>query len=385
MKKLLLIMLSMIILTSCSVFDNKSNTQQAENFQLSSVNDAYEGIDELEGSDFGNIKMPDHITQTEVNELYKFSVINRKDADNNEAERVFKAFFGDKYDEKRYIGKRDENDVYYFYGEETGDFGQYYNGNASLKTADFTNGFQLSNIKHVYHIGSDDNESIELSGDKLTVSQLGSSALERLTLIFSDAFSPFTIAPKDIFEYEDTSGDNCVQMICALEYNGLMLEEYVSPHTENSTRQKDGADIMTFYQFNSIQLDLKKNNEYMFLLSSMPKTVTESKKITELISLKTATELLKKELSSNSRYEFDDVRLMYCSKVTKPIYSMDMENGEEILKELDNMSDEYVPTWCFICNDELSGYSRWSVKVNALTGEITIDAPDGAAGVIFNE
>ena len=96
----------------------------------------------------------------------------------------------------------------------------------------------------------------------------------------------------------------------------------------------------------------------------------------EIISLKAAAELLQNELADNLRLRFTEVRLMYCCKDTYPNLDPNINGDKEAMrekmeKEFSIQRSEYVPTWCFFLGNPDS--VRTSIKINAVTGEITID------------
>ena len=86
---------------------------------------------------------------------------------------------------------------------------------------------------------------------------------------------------------------------------------------------------------------------------------------------------MKNGLAEYSLYSFDDVKLMYVNLFTSetPENMMKLTNEErrEYFKKSAETEREFTPTWAFIVNNNGSGFERKLIKVNAITGEITID------------
>ena len=133
---------------------------------------------------------------------------------------------------------------------------------------------------------------------------------------------------------------------------------------------------MSFYSFVQPNLDVFGKDEFSNFHTDPPYVIKSKEEITKLYSLKDACEILKSGLAEYSNYKFDDVRLMYVNLFTSEsqnLSKMTVEEQKEYFKKSAEAEREFTPTWAFIMNDNGSGFERKLIKVNAVTGEITMD------------
>lgn len=378
--KQILIIISILLFTSCSVFDNKSNTQQVDNVELSSVNEAYDGIDELMGKDLGVIKLPDRINAQDTSDVYTFSArIHQPVAaeENKEyAINLYSDFFGNSFDKNK-CGF-DDLQYYYLYTEDGKELARYADGMISL----VKNDYEISDDSVIQkRYNADSTEQIKIGNDICSISDISGYAKSFLDAELPDLYDGFTIEPYDVFTRKNSDTDIAL-INCTQSYHGIPFEDYPTNYSVIS-KDNSGNDLITSYYATDIRMTMNAKNSIAWVHIDNPVEITQTEKLDKMISLKSAIEILQNELSSLSKYNFDEIKLMYCSKQTYINYDysqMTLEEQLEKSKELNNTEYEFYPTWCFISNNELSGYSRWIVKLNAITGEITIDAPDGVAG-----
>lgn len=93
------ISLLFLFLFGCSSQDNKSNNHSTDDARLEPVEQAYDGCDKLLGSDHCSFKLPEKISKVDFNKVYSLSCNTLKNDDMTNAEKLFKTFYGDDFDE----------------------------------------------------------------------------------------------------------------------------------------------------------------------------------------------------------------------------------------------------------------------------------------------
>ena len=93
------ISLLFLFLFGCSSQDNKSNNHSTDDARLEPVEQAYDGCNKLLGSDHGSFKLPEKISKVDFNKVYSLSCNTLKNDDMTNAEKLFKTFYGDDFDE----------------------------------------------------------------------------------------------------------------------------------------------------------------------------------------------------------------------------------------------------------------------------------------------
>lgn len=375
-KKLFLTAVMTITLSACSTQDNTNNSKTADGYELKPVSHAYDGVDEILGKDYGNMIMPESITVSDFDEVYKLSLNYSSnlgaDVDYaSEAKEILPVFYGDSFDES--LCGFDDHNFYYDYSNGN-DYASY-NRVLSLRRGSFSAyNVTTDNIDKTVRLKNGGNELIQVGSDTVTANELAETTSGYIDAAFSDIFSDFEIVPLDVHQYTH-EGMTYAQVICGQKYKGIYIEEYSSPFSQQTET------TLTFYPFTQINFRYKGRNELATLNFSANDVILNAEKVEEIIPLTEAVEILKSELSSYSEYVFDDITLKYCSKTQQPIIEIIDGKEPEWVEEYRKEPTVYVPTWHFICDNENSGYSRWGVKVNALTGEITIDALPGTVDV----
>lgn len=159
-----------------------------------------------------------------------------------------------------------------------------------------------------------------------------------------------------------------------------MLEDRFTPLFK--TEDKGFYQVMTNYTPAYVDVDLVGKDSISFLDIYFSNNIPDPEKLEKIISLKQAAELLERELAPQSGYRFNEVSLIYCNKATSPtlIPTEEMmgkdiildfpEENARMYEEFGEVIHRFDPTWCFYYGSEEAGAS---VKVNARTGEITID------------
>ena len=381
MKKVLPIAIAaLLIFTSCLENDTDTYKDESLGAEQKEISMLYEGYEELQGKDFGIIKLPTSIVPQDTSSVYSFSArIHSRDASekNQEyAQKLFRSFFGDEYASSNC--RFDELNYYCKYYDGDNELGRYADGMINLVKKDYI----ISNEEQMQEVfKANDNTQIPLGKASCNISEVTGCVKSFLDKELPDAFSDYTIEPQDIFPRKN--GDSNVVLVnCVQKYHGLPFEEYPSDYSVQGF-DNEGNETVTSYYSTDIRFTLNDKESIAAIHIDKPIEITKKEKLTEIIPLKQAVDILCNELSEYSKYEFEEVKLMYCSKKTYTSYDYSKMTPEQQLEksdELNKIEDEYYPTWCFISDNHLSGYSRWIVKVNAVTGEITIAAPEGVAG-----
>ena len=361
-------------MTSC--YSNDSQSIKAKQIEKDPVKNAYNNYTELLSMESDAFSMPEYIETIDFDEIYRFS-INRKidDIYDNESQgnTVFKAFFGAEFDEKecKFIDNNGDKIYSYLVGDEIK--GSFYNGEIVLYSLDIGELLQDNDNTTIYDIKKEGDKILNLAGGDFTVNSVINSATSELINIIGDTFSQFTVEPKSICTVQTNKGTYS-HIVYGLCYKNVPIEAFPSPMFTLSN--ENGMEMQECYQFRNIVVETSSDKKIEFINAMAPYVFYDKEKLEYMISLSGAVDILKNELAPNSNYNITDVKLEYCSKTKKPSVTTEADYGniEAENKRRDiirNMHDEFVPTWCFIVDrDERSSFN---IKVNAITGELTLD------------
>lgn len=368
-----MIIVSLFMFVSCAAQDNSDNTYDTETSDKVPVSQAWEGYEELLGNDYGVFIMPDKLEpldadvlysfQTELNIPYGSLVTEEMKAD---ALRFAKIFFGDSFDAGELTVNDQINAVQY-----NGELGQMvYRGfpEGTLKGSVLDCLDNYENVFGAFRSGRDDDSVMQFEDGSCTVGEFCSNVQEYIDSALYPVYDGFDLFPYEIFNYYSSeTGLKRAEIRCAARFKGVMLEEYFSPFSYYGNDPETGLIKEQYYIPFDIRIgyDSPTNPVYNFP-DTAPRHAVDITEHKEIISLKQAVELLKDNLAPNMRFEFDDVRLTYCSMQTS------LHNGEVGAEQIVDPTP-YEPTWCFFRNSQTPGKARDGVKVNALTGEIIID------------
>ncbi len=373
-RKILVLIAVAIVLSSCRFQDNYAKTQSTEKVTLSPVSQAYDGVEELLGKDFGAFSLPENVTPENVQEAYRLSLSYRsiqepqKDV-SQQAKQQFQNFFGNNFKEENVTTANSAcGELTYTYVDpETSDEGQF-NGGFLAKRGNYVEpSGDIESCEAVEFLRGED-KNISLQGGSAKASELAEKANDYLRSNFSEQYGELDIKSKCVYFYNQPQPTAAV--CCAQYFKGIPLEEYPSPLNIDN---QDGT--ITYYFFNYIFCNFQNADSIDKLdISIAFDQIMETEKLDKIISLKQAVEILQTELAPESGYVFDDVQLLYCCKHTQKEANLD-ENGELPDWYEDYRKEPFVftPTWCFFFNNEYSGLTREAVKVDAITGEITLD------------
>ena len=383
------LVLALIFVISGTFRENDLHTQSVEEFTLSPVKEAYSGKEEILGTtielpvgeeDKVSLKFPAVISEYHPEKAYILTNITNAAYDfkkgaaeiQENAPKLFKAFYGDKYDEsccsfvelneletyiiENYNGKNGETawlgvSGYSLIGDQNA-FANYSKNAVTLDTC--------------FYKDSPD-KTVELPDGQITLT----AAAERFAELFKTTLSDFT------FGYEirpckavisECGGDKALRIVGEQLYFGIPFESC------GSTFIQSKGDEMTSYGFSYADAEMTSVKDFFLVSNQMNPIIARFEPLDKIIPLKGAVEILKKNLARNTDYTFSDIKLMYCCKHTQQNINVNDEDREKLKKliaEENTREDVYRPTWYFIIKEESD--STCGIKVDAVTGEITMD------------
>ena len=383
------LVLALIFVISGTFRENDLHTQSVEEFTLSPVKEAYSGKEEILGTtielpvgeeDKVSLKFPAVISEYHPEKAYILTNITNAAYDfkkgaaemQEKAPMLFRAFYGDKYDEsgcsfvelneletyiiENYNGKNGETawlgvSGYSLIGDQNA-FANYSQKAVTIDTC--------------FYKDSPD-KTVELPDGQITLT----AAAERFAELFKTTLSDFT------FGYEirpckavisECGGDKALRIVGEQLYFGIPFESC------GSTFIQSKGDEMTSYGFSYADAEMTSVKDFFLVSNQMNPIIARFEPLDKIIPLKGAVEILKKNLARNTDYTFSDIKLMYCCKHTQQNINVNDEDREKLKKliaEENTREDVYRPTWYFIIKEESD--STCGIKVDAVTGEITMD------------
>ena len=377
--KMLTITLAALLLISCSSQENGENAKQADGTNKVPISQIWNGYEELQGKQYGNaFTLPEKIEPVNVERLYSFVP-----KDNPKWEKVkstakpfMKAFYGESFkDDNMTETSNSAGEKRIEYSSREGDY-CLVTGSGPL--AGNKAGFEPLSATSIIEVTdrydpSQRDVSLELDIGTCTVGELCDNAKSFCDRTFRPLFSDYEFEPAKVTVCLTNEMKNHAMVICGMRYKGLLMEPFFSQLNQVEDRGK--YQVYTYYSPNYIELDMNgADSVYAFNNQAIP-SQNKEKELTEIISFKSAVGLLENNLAVNSDYKIEKVSLMYCQKFTYPGLSSDEKTNSDILADYGEIPDQpYVPTWCFSWESTVNNsYAVFYVKVNAVTGEITID------------
>lgn len=365
-----------LLLAGCGS-DNSGNTQETEIKEFVPVSEMYDGYEQLQGKDFGNFKLPESIEKPEFEKLYRFPD-RRGGADVPDEETRTKELL------KRTFGEEPEESLISAY--ENWDGSKTYTLTLPEgRSAAVLHGFPISIIKSAEELITPQQELIheyspedgggivELKNSSCSVSELLDNMQKRLESEVMQGLEGFEFVPRSISNFRNSNSVSYTQIEYEVYYRGIKLE-YDSPMSV--LQSKSEYQVMTSYSINSVSLTAADKEDYAIFSSTFSEQYPLTEEVTEAISLERAVQILQNELAQYSFYDFDSVELCYCCKITAPVITnTDKDEDSRILADYGEIETAYFePTWCFnYTGNPNVQQRREAVKVNAVTGEITID------------
>ena len=366
-KKVIAIFCAAIMLTACA--ENDADQQQTDSAEAKPVSELYEGYEELQGNDYEIFTMPEKILPQGIDKLYTFTRNKRFTVEQEQnGKRVFKAFWGKEFDESKCAYSA--YDTYYTYNEDGEETGSFDNGSFILQKA---GSGRIKDDKAItyYSVEQEPDAVIQLAGGSVKTSELAEKTKQFIADCGADdLYGDFSVEPMWVTVFDTDKGINA-SVICALYYCGVPTDTFTNYF---KTGQKDGQMTDTYYIAPMLTLQFAGPEDLRTAHFSSGIRIYDKKELTSAITLKGAVSLLEKELAEYSDYDFLSVRLCYCCLLTRPNgeeYADNESKMKELKESLLDIHDEFVPTWCFYYLT-LAGQMEL-IKVNAITGEITID------------
>lgn len=377
MKKLMSVITALALTASllCGCSKDGGTAKEVEDVKKVPVSQIWDGYEELQGQDYGVIKMPDKIEKQDADKLFRLRTELRKGDHEKFTEQFLKAFFGSSYEEK-YLTLNSESKTYEYKAPD-GSYG-YINelGPATAGNENFVSRKNKFSASKNYSAEKDRNVTLNLSGGDCTVGELCDKAQEFISSALLPLYNSddLPMRPVRVTYIKSKDGkDAYADVYCTYSYKGISFDDSTAPFERTIL---DGLPVQTFFLTPCITLSFDCKDRVGLYSSMTVPYDPKPEELTELVPLSEAAELLKKELAAKSRYEFEKVSLKYCKKVTAPDTAYDdSELSSAAISTIAEHDDGYiVPMWVFqwSVRDD-NGLSQLAIKVNAVTGEITID------------
>lgn len=369
------VIIIMIFVSSCSSQDNGGNTQLTDGADKVPFSQAWDGYKDLQGQSYGDIlSLPDKIEPMEIDRLYSFVPVDGPDLETVTLGTVpfLKEFFGDSFNEA-YVSENADSLTKSLasYNSPEGDYGKVmFSGPQSASKGG--TGTDIIETMGIYEPGESD-VRLELDGGSCTVGQVCETVKSFCNKTLFPLYEGYEFEPVRVTYYVGTDMKQKVRVTCGLKYKGLLMEPFFSRF--NQIDDRGFYQVMTYYSPNFILFDLDRADSIFYFSNISIPSKKNEEELTEIISLKKAVELLKENLAPNSQYRVEKISLMYCQKFTYPALWGDEKLDSDIMADFgDPQAQPYVPTWCFTWEKEIDGFREiFHLKVNAVTGEITVD------------
>lgn len=360
MKKLIFIILSLALLTSCSAFDNQANHKEIDNAQKSAVSEAYAGYSNLLEKDYEKFKLPSNIESIDIAKVYELSCnIPKNNISREDIIEIYRSFYGDNFNEDN-LFTDEHGGVLYQAGEN---MSAYWGMDLSLTSEDYS---VTDGSSKEYDTYIDKNEKVKFNNDDITIGDISDNISDDINKLLSSFYPDYTIKVETIKLLDDSNAE----FICSLSKDNVSFQYLSSEYLSYD------ADNMVYWAFSPIS-GIYGDDGIKMVNASAPNVIVEKTELNEIISVTEAVELLEKELANNMDLEFSDIRLMYCFLTSQPaidrINSENAEQAEKLTEEYNLKEKKYEPVWCFEIKSEADNVSKQYIKVNAITGELFVD------------
>lgn len=381
MKKILfstLLLLMSLVMVSCSSQDNNGNIKETDSFEKTRISQLYDGYEELQGKKYSGFTLPQIIEKPTFDSLYRFPDRRGGSEIPSEEEntiKLFKRCFGDKYDNNALDVNEnwDKSKTYsLFLPDGTGAVVLHGFPVSIIKDPSgnlLTSNFELLNT----YTGSERDKTVELRDGRCTTGELLDGIGKCLERDILPSIGGFDIYPLSIHNCKNSDGICYAEIEYGIKYKGIPLEDKSAMFI---SQQRSGYQVITSYSISTLSVVTAYRTDYSVFSSTFSDQYPLVEELSEAISLDSAVQLLQKELAPNINLEFDSVELKYCCKITAPTLTVtDKDKDSQILADYGEIKTAFFePTWCFYYRKSYDGNSiQEAVKVNAITGEITID------------
>ena len=377
--KILLGGIVILALSSCAAQDNNGNTYETESSDKVPVSQAWDGYEELQGKQYGNIfKMPEMIEPVRVETLYSFVPKDRPDWDRVKAgaETFFKAMYGDSYGSENIIESISPGGVQQIQYLSSEDDAMV---TSSGIVYAYRNGYRSKAVTlQPETLGSYDPKTsrdvmLHLDDGDCTVGELCDQVAAFSKNAFYPMYEGYELEPVYVSYQSAPDMSELANVVVGIKRDGIFMETYPSQLFEQEHR-KD-YDVLTYYSFNQMSFTMSGKDSILGFTNVTLLSKMQEVPVNKIIPLKSAVKLLETSLAEQSDYRFQKIDLMYCQKFTYPALTGNESLNSEIMADYGEIPDQpFVPTWCFTWTTD-QGQERLiqHIKVNAVTGEITVD------------
>ncbi len=361
-----------LLLTACtqapeSVKSNNHETKDVNKAGMVSAENVWNDLDDAYNTEYTKFKLPEKnlIKQEKFDEIYsaKVTYTNVEDDENWYLERIpkFEEAMGATVSgepEKKKKCCYDHNDENY-----TVLLTRYGCGNITLKK--LWESTQMSDLVKSCIINR--NEDI-LDDNETNAVKKAEELSKKTNKVFDNEFESVPVFLQESIKNSNTH----IRVYLQSYYNGVGIYPASAIYGDSDyTSDSNGRAVMYIKHY----ADFKNGELENFNSGNSYKTIDKTK-LDNVVSFKSACDILEKELSSNMNMEFDDVKLWY----------------EPRGKELDGTREDYgedkdiylTPKWYFLMYDNtnlVNGYSYayyvYYVTVDCVTGEIHVIMPGG--------
>ncbi|WP_028510974.1 hypothetical protein [Ruminococcus sp. NK3A76] len=359
----------LIFLTSCSFIDD-GNTKSVESVEYVETKDSYKNYEAVLNEEHSGFTLPDSIDVVDTNELYVITLgytntEKSEDKLRENGELLIKGICGESKDGGKIVTAENGDPFRYEYSDADIEclydlFDGYIIRTGSMPELDYCN------INEVF-TDSTDEKTIELSGGNTTVKKCCDMIYDTLNNKLSDVKGGFELLPKRICSY-DSNGEKGLFVLNAFCFNKIPIDYSLSPFLTEDTK------TLVYYldASSSVYITNDKSPDYINSVSRF--VLKDKKKIEKMVSFEGAVDILENELADNLYLEFDDAELIYTCIKTDETDGKKHDASSYIYDT--TVTYEFEPTWCFYIKQDSKVENDLkhpsTVRVNALTGEITV-------------
>ena len=356
----------LLLLAGCGN-DNSGNTMETGTTDLVPTSAVCEGCDELAGGKYSTFSLPDRIIIPQPEEICELEVRARQSSDvEAEGQKLFRSLIGEDF--------KQENcgwdDFQYFYSCNGEHCSAQFTGNILTFSSDRHIAGELSseNLSVCWDAETEPDKAVPLGSGTVTVKELSDAAEKYLRDTIGFLVPDLEIRVQDIFPFSINNEDRA-RIVSALYYKGIPIEDYISPTVESSENE-----IRSYYNCMTDMI-MTEADECIFLSTTIPE-ITSKTSQENIIGFRDAVKILDDTLAEYLSYSFEDVELMYSCLMTQPVIDVkggDYEAAKAATEAFEAEPKKLHPTWCFILDNNLSGFSRQLIKLDAVTGEVTVN------------
>ncbi len=362
MKKLIAILAAALMLTACAGSWEQANDQQADGFRKAAVSEAYADWSAVLEKSYDKFTLPKEISVPEVTEVFQLECNNPKGALSEDAvKEIYRNFYGASFDEKN-ISRDEHGGIVYTAGSSRS---AYWGRDTSLVAEDPA--VPESSAPARYSCFSDRDRMLSFGGRSITVSEAASEISAGLSKMLSPLYPDLNIGIEELEQLDE----NNIRFAGSLSLDGVPFQ-YLS----SAFMKIDNDGNMDYWMFTSLN-GVYSREGFTLVNADAPPALRERKKQESIISLKEAVRILDSELAEYLKYEFLDIKLMYCCLThQQQIDRSDPKTAEQadrLAEEESLRPRSFEPMWCFEIKPSGEDTAKRYVKVNAVTGDVFMD------------